>query len=55
MADEKRKLEEAQQREAGVPAVKGDLDKKLASATGEHDALNAPPTAIQIEQAVVDE
>ena len=50
LADEKRKLEEAQQLKAGevekvvetrLRAVKGDLDKKLAGVTGERDALNA--------------
>jgi heptosyltransferase I len=64
LADEKRKLEEAQQLKAGevekvvetrLRAVKGDLDKKLASATSERDALNARLTAIQIDQAVVTE
>ncbi len=64
VADEKRKLEEAQQIKAGevekvvearVRAIKGDLDKKLASAAGERDALNARLTAIQIDQAVVTE
>ena len=62
LADEKRKIEEAQQLKAGevekvvetrLRAVKGDLDKTLASATSERDALNARLTAIQIDQAVV--
>ena len=64
LADEKRRFEEAQQLKAGeaekvvgtrLRAVKGDLDKKLASATSERDALNARLTAIQIDQAVVTE
>lgn len=64
LADEKRKLEEAQQLKAGevekvvearVRSVKGDLDKRLAGVTGERDALNARLTAIQIDQAVVTE
>jgi hypothetical protein len=64
LADEKRKLEEAQQLKAGevekvvearVRAVKGDLDKKLAGATAERDALNARLSVIQIDQAVVTE
>jgi len=68
LADEKRKLEEAQALRAATTAgevekvvetrlraVKGDLDKKLASATSERDALNARLTAIQIDQAVVTE
>jgi hypothetical protein len=64
LAEEKRKLEEAQQLKAGevekvvearLRAIKGDLDKKLANATGERDALNARLTAIQIDQAVVTE
>ena len=41
--------------ETRLRAVKGDLDKKLASATSERDALNARLTAIQIDQAVVTE
>ncbi|WCJ60305.1 hypothetical protein NXS98_04010 [Fontisphaera persica] len=68
LADEKRKLEEAQALraattagevekliEARVRAVRGELDKKLAGVTGERDALNARLTAIQIDQAVVTE
>jgi hypothetical protein len=64
LADEKRKLEEAQQIKAGeaekviearVRAVKGDLEKKLAGLTSERDALNSRLTAIQIDQAVVTE
>jgi hypothetical protein len=50
LADEKRKLKVAQQLKAGeaekvvatrLRALKGDLDKELASATRERDALNA--------------
>ena len=64
LADEKRRLEEAQQLKAGevekvvetrLRAVKGDLDKKLAGVSAERDALNARLTAIQIDQAVVTE
>jgi hypothetical protein len=64
LADEKRKLEEAQQIKAGeaekviearVRAVKTDLEKKLAGLTSERDGLNSRLTAIQIDQAVVTE
>ncbi|MBI5388206.1 MAG: hypothetical protein HZA90_26375 [Verrucomicrobia bacterium] len=64
LADEKRKLEEAQQLKSGevekvvearVKAVKTELDKQLAGVTGERDTLNARLTAIQIDQAVVTE
>jgi hypothetical protein len=64
LADEKCKLEEAQQLKSGevekvvetrVRAVKGDLDKRLAGVTAERDAMNARLTAIQIDQAVVTE
>ena len=50
LADEKRRLEEAQQLKAGeaekvvearVKALKGDFDKQLSAATSERDALNA--------------
>lgn len=64
LAEEKRKLEEAQQLKAGevekvvetrLRTVKGDLDKRLAGVNAERDALNARLTAIQIDQAVVTE
>jgi hypothetical protein len=64
LAEEKRKLEEAQHIKAGeaekviearVRAVKSDLDKKLAGLTSERDGLTARLTAIQIDQAVVTE
>ena len=68
LADEKRKLEEAQALraattasevekvvEARVKGVKSELDKQLCAATSERDALNARLTAIQIDQAVVTE
>jgi len=64
LAEEKRKLEEAQQLKAGevekvvearVRSVKGELDKNLAGVTAERDALSARLTAIQIDQAVVSE
>jgi hypothetical protein len=62
LADEKRRLEEAQQLKAGeaekvvearVKALKGDFDKQLSAATGERDALNARLVAIQIDQGVI--
>ncbi len=62
LAEEKRKLEEAQQLKAGefdkvletrVRAVKGDLEGKLTTANAERDALNARLVAIQIDQGVV--
>jgi hypothetical protein len=64
LADEKRKLEEAQQIKAGevekvvearVRAAKAEGAKALASVTSERDALNARLTAIQIDQAVLGE
>ena len=64
LADEKRKLEEAQQLNAGevekvvearVKTARTELDKQLAGVTGERDTLNARLTAIQIDQAVVTE
>ena len=59
LADEKRKLEEAQQLKADevekvgetrLRVVKGDLDKKLAGVSAERDALTARLTASQIDQ-----
>jgi hypothetical protein len=64
VAEEKRKLEEAAQLKAGevdkvidarVRAVKTELEKQLALANGERQALTARLTAIQIDQAVVSE
>ena len=64
VAEEKRKLEEAAQLKAGevdkvidarVRAVKSELEKQLAAANGERQALTARLTAIQIDQAVVSE
>jgi hypothetical protein len=64
LADEKRKLEEAQQIKAGeadkviearVRAVKSELDKQIASVTSERDALHSRLATIQIDQAVVTE
>ena len=57
LADEKRRLEEAQQIKAGeaekvvearVKALKGDFDKQLSAATGERDALNARLTSTTV-------
>ena len=62
LADEKRRLEEAQQIKAGeaekvvearVKSLKGDFDKQLSAVTGERDALNARLVAIQIDQGIV--
>ena len=64
LAEEKRKLEEAQQLKAGefervlesrVKSVKGELEKQLAGVTGERDSLHAKLSSIQIDQAVVTE
>ena len=64
LADEKRKLEEAQQLKAGevekvvetrVKTVRADLEKQLSGVTLERDSLNARLTSIQIDQAVVTE
>src|SRR5258705_401183 len=50
LADEKRKLEEAQQLKAGevdkvietrIKSVRGDLEKQISSLTSERDALNS--------------
>lgn len=62
LADEKRRLEEAQQLKAGevdkvvearVKSLKGDFDKQLSAASAERDALNARLVAIQIDQGVI--
>lgn len=64
LADEKRKLEEAQQIKAGevekvfearINSVKSEWDKRLAGLTSERDALTGRLTAIQIDQAIVTE
>lgn len=63
-AEDKRKLEEAQQLKSGdvdrvlesrVRALKSEHDKQLASVTSERDALTARLAAIQIDQAIVSE
>ncbi|HOX59738.1 MAG TPA: hypothetical protein PLC99_22880 [Verrucomicrobiota bacterium] len=62
LADEKRRLEEAQQLKAGetekvvearVKAARGELEKQLAAAASERDALNSRLVSIQIDQGVV--
>lgn len=66
LADEKRKLEEAQALRAAttaaeaekviesrVKAARGELEKQLTAATAERDALNARLVTIQIDQGVV--
>ena len=64
LAEEKRKLEEAAQLKAGevdkvldarVRAVKGDLEKQLAAATADRNALAGRLSSLQIDQAVVSE
>jgi hypothetical protein len=64
LADEKRRLEEAQQLKAGefeqvlearLKSLKADADKQLAALTAERDALHARLATIQIDQAVVTE
>ena len=61
LADDKRKLEEAQQIKAGevdkvlAARLKAELDKVHAPVVAERDALTARLTAIQIDQAVVSE
>lgn len=62
LAEEKRKLEEAQQIKAGevekvlearIKAAKAEWDKQFAAVTSERDTLNTRLAAIQIDQAVV--
>jgi len=62
LADEKRRLEEAQQLKAGetekvvearVKAARGEREKQLAAAASERDALNSRLVSIQIDQGVV--
>ena len=61
LADEKRKLEEAAQIKAGevdkvvAARLKAELDKVHAPLVAERDALHGRLTAIQIDQAVVNE
>ena len=61
LAEDKRKLEEAQQIKAGevdkvvAARLKAELDKIHAPVVAERDALNGRLTAIQIDQAVVTE
>jgi hypothetical protein len=61
LADEKRKLEEAAQIKAGevdkvlAARLKAELDKVHAPVLAERDALHGRLTAIQIDQAVVNE
>ena len=64
LADEKRKLEEAQQIKAGeaekviearVRALKAETDKVVAGLTEERNALTARLSAIQIDQTLVAE
>ena len=62
LADEKRKLEEAQQLKAGevdrvvenrVKGLKAEWDKQLAVVTTERDSLTSRLTAIQIDQGIL--
>jgi hypothetical protein len=64
LADEKRKLEEAQQVKAGeiekvlenrLRSAKAEWDKQFSSVASERDALNSRLVSIQIDQAVVSE
>lgn len=64
LAEEKRKLEEAQQVKAGevdkvidarLKAARSEWEKQHGAVVGERDALHARLTAIQIDQAVVSE
>jgi hypothetical protein len=64
LADEKRKLEEAQQVKAGevdkvvearLKAARADWEKQFNAVTSERDSLNSRLTTIQIDQAVVTE
>jgi hypothetical protein len=61
LADEKRKLEEAQQLKGGevdrvvetrVKAARGELEKQVSTLASERDALNSRLVAIQIDQGV---
>ena len=64
LAEEKRKLEEAQQVKAGevekvidarLKTARADWDKQHGAVVSERDTLNSRLTAIQIDQAVVNE
>ena len=64
LADDKRKLEEAQQIKAGevdkviearLKAARADWDKQFSAVTAERDTLLGRLSAIQIDQAVVNE
>jgi hypothetical protein len=64
LAAEKQRLEEAAQLKAGevdkviearLKAARTEWDKQFSAVTGERDALNGRLTAIQIDQAVVNE
>src|SRR5271157_5383849 len=62
LAEDKRRLEEAQQLKAGeaekvvearVKAARGEFEKQVSALTAERDALNARLVTIQIDQGVV--
>jgi hypothetical protein len=62
LAEEKQKLEEAQQLKTGevdkvvegrLKSAKADWDKQFGAVTAERDSLNARLTAIQIDQGVI--
>ena len=62
LADDKRKLEEAQQLKGGevekvvegrLRTAKAEWDKQFSAVTAERDSLNARLTAIQIDQGVI--
>jgi hypothetical protein len=62
LAEEKRRLEEAQALKAGevekvvenrIKGIKADLDKQVSTLSAERDALTARLTAIQIDQGVI--
>ncbi|HOX59707.1 MAG TPA: hypothetical protein P5205_09455 [Candidatus Paceibacterota bacterium] len=62
LAEEKQRLEEAQQIKSGevekvmenrLKTAKGEWDKQFAAVTSERDSLNARLTAIQIDQGVI--
>src|SRR5437899_2940914 len=61
LADEKRRLEEAQQLKAGevdrvvetrVKAARSEVEKQVSAVAAERDSVNARLTAIQIDQGV---
>ncbi len=62
LAEEKQRLEEAQQLKGGevekvvegrLKAAKAEWDKQMSAVTGQRDALNSRLTAIQIDQGVI--